>query len=203
MKAVYVTDRRGAGDARLRETLAALSGSPCLSVQLREKEEADRDCLAWARVARETLGTAVPLYVNGRYDIALTAGADGVHLPASGLPLARVRAATPRGFRIGVSTHSAAEARKAIEEGADLALLGPIFDTPSKSSYGAPLGTGMLAELPPLAEHACEVYAIGGISLENIGRLDPYRDRIAGIAAIRLFQESSDPRAVVERIASR
>ena len=203
MKAVYVTDRRAAGDARLRETLAALSGAASLAVQLREKDGADRDCLAWARFARETLGTAVPLYVNGRFDIALAAGADGVHLPASGLPLARVRAATPRNFRIGISTHSAAEAREAIEAGADLAFLGPIFATPSKSAYGEPLGTRALGDLPPLAEHACEVYAIGGISEENLDRLDAFRERIAGVAGIRLFQESPDPRGVAERIARR
>lgn len=202
MKVVYVTDRRAAGDTHLRETLAALSGAPGLSVQLREKDASDQDTLAWARLARETLGAALPLYVNGRFDIALSAGADGVHLPASGLPLARVRAATPRGFRIGVSTHSAAEARNAIEGGADLVLLGPVFDTPSKRAYGTPLGTRVLGELPPLAGHACEVYAIGGISLENISQLEPYRDRIAGIAGIRLFQESPDPRGVVERIAN-
>lgn len=203
MKAVYVTDRRAAGDARLRETLAALSGAPFLSVQLRERDGADRDRLAWARLAREALSAAVPLYVNGRFDIALAAGADGVHLPASGLPLARVRAATPRGFRIGISAHSAAEARQAIEGGADLAFLGPIFETPSKRAYGAPLGTRVLGELPPFAEHSCEVYAIGGISEENLGQLEPYSDRIAGIAGIRLFQESLDPRGVVERIARR
>lgn len=203
MKAVYVTDRRSAGDARLRQTLVALSGARHLSVQLREKDGADRDCLAWVRFAREALGGAVPLYVNGRFDIALAAGADGVHLTASGLPLARVRAATPRGFRIGISTHSAAEARQAIEGGADLAFLGPIFDTPSKRAYGAPLGTRALGELPPLAEHTCEVYAIGGISEENAGELERYRDRIAGVAGIRLFQESPDPRAVAERIARR
>jgi thiamine-phosphate pyrophosphorylase len=203
VKAVYVTDRRAAGDARLRETLAALSGAPGLSVQLREKDTADRDTLAWARLARKTLGAAVPLYVNGRFDIALSAGADGVHLPASGLPPARVRAAAPRDFRIGVSTHSAGEARKAIEGRADLVFLGPVFDTPSKRAYGAPLGTRVLGELPPLAEHACEVYAIGGISLENSGQLEPYRDRISGIAGIRLFQESPDPRGIVERIARR
>jgi thiamine-phosphate pyrophosphorylase len=203
VKAVYVTDRRAAGDARLRETLAALSGAPFLSVQLRETDGADRDRLAWARLAREALSAAVPLYVNGRFDIALAAGADGVHLPASGLPLARVRAATPRGFRIGISAHSAAEARQAIEGGADLTFLGPIFDTPSKRAYGAPLGTRVLGELPPFAEHSCEVYAIGGISEENLGQLEPYSDRIAGIAGIRLFQESLDPRGVVERIARR
>jgi thiamine-phosphate pyrophosphorylase len=203
MKALYVTDRRSAGDARVRETMAALSGAPGVSVELREKDTPDRDCLGWAEFARQALAPQTPLYVNRRFDIALAAGADGVQLPASGLPLARVRASTPRGFRIGVSTHSAAEARRAIEEGADLVLLGPVFDTPSKRAFGPPLGAEALGELPPRAEHACDVFVIGGISEENLARLELYRDRIAGIAGIRIFQESPDPRGLAERIALR
>jgi thiamine-phosphate pyrophosphorylase len=100
-----------------------------------------------------------------------------------------------------VSAHSPGEARRAIEEGADLVLVGPVFETPSKRDFGPPLGPQALAELPLLSEHACEVLAIGGISVENLERLEPYRDRIRGIAAIRLFQEAADPRAVAERIA--
>ncbi len=203
MKALYVTDRQSAGDSRLRETLAAFSGAPGVSVQLREKDTPDRECLAWARLARSILGAGVPLYVNRRFDIALAADADGVHLPASGLPIPRVRAATPRGFRIGISTHSPAEAAARIGEGADLLLIGPIFDTPSKRVYGPPIGEEALRELPRLAEHSCEIFAIGGISEENLSRLDAHRDRISGIAGIRLFQEAAEPRAVLERIARR
>ena len=201
MKALYVTDRRAAGNARFEETLAALSGSPGLSVQLREKGTPDGECLRWARLARRALAAATPLYVNRRLDIALAAGAQGVHLPASGLPLPRVRFAAPRGFRVGVSAHSPGEARRAIEEGADLVLVGPVFETPSKRDFGPPLGPQALAELPLLSEHVCEVLAIGGISEENLERLEPYRDRIRGIAGIRLFQEAADPRAVAARIA--
>lgn len=203
MRSLYVTDRPSAGDELVRETMAALSGAPGVAVQLREKDTTDRDCLAWAELARQALSPRTPLYVNRRFDIALAAGADGVHLPASGLPLARVRSSTPRGFRIGVSTHSPVEVRRAIEEGADLVLIGPVFDTPSKSAFGPPLGARALGELPRRDEHSSEVFAIGGISEDNLDRLDPYRDRIAGVAGIRLFQQSPDPRGLAERIARR
>ena len=203
MRALYVTDRRSAGDERVRETMAALSGAPGVTVQLREKDTPDRDCLAWAEFARQTLAPETPLYVNRRFDIALAAGADGVHLPASGLPIARVRSSTPRGFRIGVSTHSPFEVRRAIGEGADLVLIGPVFDTPSKRVFGPPLGTEALGELPRRDEHSSDVFAIGGISEENLARLDPYRDRIAGVAGVRLFQRSPDPRGLAQRIALR
>ena len=202
MKALYVTDRAAAGTERLREVLGALSGAPELAVQLRVKDASDRDTLDLARRCREWLGPGVPLFLNRRFDLALSAGADGVHLPADGLPLRRVRAATPRGFRIGVSTHSAEEARAAIADGADVVLIGPIFDTPSKRAYGAPLGPAVLAGLPPAAQHASAVYAIGGVDETNLEALAPHRDRIAGIAAIRLFQDAADPRAVCDRIAA-
>jgi thiamine-phosphate pyrophosphorylase len=198
-----VTDRAAAGEQRLRAALSALAGAPDLSVQLREKETPDREALGWARRCRQWLGPDVPLYVNRRFDVALAAGADGVHLPSDGMPLSRVRANTPRGFRIGVSTHSAEQARAAIAEGADLVLLGPIFETPSKSAFGAPLTPEVLAGLPEASGHRTDVLAIGGISEDVLDRLEPYRDRNAGVAGIRLFQDSEDPRALAERISHR
>lgn len=203
MKALWVTDRETAGDSRFAFLLETLSGARHLSVELREKEAPDREVLEWAVRARAILGPSIPLSVNRRFDLAIAAGANGVHLPSDGLPLARVRANTPRGFRVGVSTHSAREAAAAIEAGADVVVIGPVFDTPSKAALGPPLGPGALVDLPPLAAHAAEVYAIGGVCEENIDRLEPWRDRISGIAAIRLFQEAEDPRAVALRIAGR
>ena len=203
MKALYVTERSAIGDERFRSVIRALSGSSGLSVQLREKGTPDGETLAWAKRCREWLGPSVRLDVNGRFDIALAAGADGVHLPADGLPLSRVRANTPRGFRIGVSTHSPAEARAAIAAGADRVLIGPIFPTPSKAAYGPPLSPAVLSELPLSSEHASEVFAIGGIAEETLDALEPYRDRIAGVAAIRFFQDAADPASAAARLACR
>jgi thiamine-phosphate pyrophosphorylase len=203
MKSLYVTDRGAIGDERFARLLERLAWAPQLSVELRETSGTDREKLGLARAVREQLGPGVPIYVHRRFDVALAAGAAGVHLPANGLPLSRVRTHTPRGFRVGLSTHSPREAGEAIAAGADLVVLGPIFDTPSKRAFGAPLGPASLAALPPAESHGCEVYAIGGISQERLPELDPYRDRISGVAAIRLFQECADPRAVAERIAAR
>ncbi len=202
MKALYVTDRPAIGDRRFLEILDALAGAP-ISVELREKDADDRQVLELAREARKRLGAGVPLSVNRRFDIALAAGADGVHLPADGLPLSRIRAHAPRGFRVGISTHAPAEASAAIAAGADAVVIGPIFGTPSKRGYGPPLGPDALAGLPAARTHTCAVYAIGGVEEGNLAALDPYRDRISGVAAIRLFQESADPRAVAARLAAR
>jgi thiamine-phosphate pyrophosphorylase len=202
MKALYVTDRAAVGDARFFEILEDLAGAP-VAVELRERGTEDREVLRIAAAARERLGPRVPLSVNRRFDLALAAGADGVHLPADGLPVDRVRASTPREFRIGVSTHSAAEAAAAIEDGTDVVVIGPIFETPSKRAFGPPLGVESLGGLPAVATHSSEVLAIGGITESSLEALAPYRDRISGVAAIRLFQSAASPRAVVEWLASR
>ena len=203
MKALWVTDRAAPGGERLEEILTALRGARELSVELREKNATDREVVDLVRRARESLGPDVPLSVNRRFDLALAGGAGGVHLPADGLPPARVRANTPRAFRVGISTHSAGEAAAAIEEGVDVVVIGPVFATPSKSGYGPPLGIAGLERLPPLASHSSEVFAIGGITEERLDELEPVRDRVSGVAGVRLFQTAPDPRAVVERIAAR
>jgi len=203
MKSLFVTDRSAVGSDRLAVVLDRLAGAPELAVTLRETSGTDREIVDRARDARGRLGEANPLYLSRRFDLALAAGAAGVHLPGNGLPISAVRPATPRGFRVGVSTHSASEADAAIAAGADFLVIGPIFDTPSKRAYGAPLGPEALASLPPRQTHGCDVFAIGGVDEERLPELEPYRDRISGVAAVRLFQDSEDPRGVAERIAAR
>jgi thiamine-phosphate pyrophosphorylase len=217
VKSLYVTDRASVGDERWEEVLASLAaaaseaasaaagatgGGEVLTVQLRERETSDRETVELAVRARRSLGGGIPLFVNRRFDVALAAGADGVHLPADGLPVPRVRANAPRGFRVGVSTHSAAEVERALDDGADLIVFGPLFATPSKAAFGDPLGPAALAALPAAADREAELYAIGGIGEERIGELLPWRDRFDGIAGIRLFQEAADPGAVLVRIAA-
>lgn len=200
MKVLYVTDRAAVGDAAFEGILESLREAEGLIVELREKGATDRVTLRWAAVAREKLGPTVPLLVNRRLDVALAAGADGVHLPADGLPVPRVRIASPRETRVGRSTHSPDEAVRAIGEGADLVVIGPIFETPSKAAFGAPLGIASLEALPQRGTHGAEVFAIGGIDEARAEQVSRFGDRISGIAGIRLVQDARDPRAVVERI---
>ena len=200
MKVLYVTDRAAVGNAAFEEILESLSGVEGLIVELREKSATDRETLRWAGVAREKLGSTVPLLVNRRLDVALAGGADGVHLPADGLPVPRVRTASPRRTRVGRSTHSPDEAVRAIGEGADLIVIGPVFETSSKASFGAPLGIASLEALPERGTHGADVFAIGGIDEDRAEQVSRFGDRISGVAGIRLVQEARDPRGVVERI---
>jgi thiamine-phosphate pyrophosphorylase len=138
-------------------------------------------------------------------DVALAAGAGGVHLSENGLPVpdARrmrddffAREAKSGDFLIGVSCHSLGSVLAAARAGADYLYFSPIFATPSKAIYGPPQGLGRLAQICR-AVHI-PVLAIGGINLENAP--DCFAAGAAGIAAIRLFQESADLSSVIARL---
>lgn len=163
--------------------LLALGAAGVGAVQLREKDLDDRALFELASRARKALPPAVQLVVNGRLDLGLAAGADGVHLPADGVPVAPLRRRFGPGVLIGRSTHRVEEVERARDEGADYALFGPVYDSPGK---GAPVGLGELAKA---AAVGLPVYALGGVTLERFRELAG--TGAAGIAAIRLFQDVS------------
>jgi thiamine-phosphate pyrophosphorylase len=168
--------------------LRALAGARVGAVQLREKDLDDRALYELARRARAALPPPIRVLVNGRVDLALAAGADGVHLPADGIPVAALRARFGQGVLIGRSTHRLPEVESARDAGADYVTFGPVYETPGK---GAPVG---LAELARAASAGIPVYALGGVTLERFGELAGAG--AAGIAAIRLFQQISQLTAV-------
>ena len=172
-----------------------------LAVQIREKDLDDRRLLELVRRGRELLPETVPVLVNGRPDVALAAGADGVHLPAAGLPVAAVRRCAeaagrprPRPFLVGRSTHAAEEVAVARGEGADYVTFGPVHPTPSKAAYGPPPGLEGLAAAVRAAG-GLPVIALGGVTPE---RLPPLAAAGAhGAAAIRAFQEAGSALAML------
>src|SRR5205085_4034186 len=101
------------------------------------------------------------LLVNDRADVALATGADGVHLPAGGLPAAEARKLLGPRALIGASCHSLAEVRAASAGGADFAVFGPVWATPGK---GPPLGLQALAEA---ARADLPLFALGGVDAGN------------------------------------
>jgi thiamine-phosphate pyrophosphorylase len=141
--------------------------------------------------------------VNDRLDVAMAAGADGVHLRASSIPAREIRAvAAKKGlddFLIGVSTHSVAEAKSAEDGGADFIVCGPVYDTPSKRAFGPPLGLEVFAEILDAVE--TPVLAVGGINLSNYR--EPLRRGAAGVAAIGLFADVENLEQTVRSITGR
>jgi len=177
-------------------------------VQIREKDLPGRKLFELARAAVraaiEAGGRKVRVLINDRLDVALAAGVAGVHLGGESLPAREVvrwcrSGNAPADFLIGVSCHSLEQAREAENAGADYVFFGPIFDTPSKRAFGAPQGISNLAGMCRAVR--IPVIAIGGVDAEN--EKECLRAGAAGIAAIRLFQETSklaDLQSVVERL---
>jgi thiamine-phosphate pyrophosphorylase len=166
-------------------------------VQLREKKLSARSLFQLTTEAVEiTRGTQTRLLVNDRPDIACAARADGVHLTTRSLSPAVVRRAFGSSLLIGASTHTLAEALAAQQGGADFAVFGPVFETPSKAAYGPPVGLEKLSE----AAHALKPFpllALGGITRETAALA--LEQGASGIAGIRLF---SDAQAIKLAIAA-
>ena len=170
-------------------------------IQIREKDLEARALAELVRLAcAATRETGASILVNDRLDVALAAGAAGVHLRETSLPVETVaewrRSAGRMEFRIGVSCHSLEAARAADGAGANYIFFGPVFATPSKAAFGAPQGIERLREV--CRSVRVPVLAIGGVTVENAHSC--FAAGAAGVAAIRLFQESQDVAAVVNRL---
>ena len=209
----YVTDRSSLGAAnadasvRVREIIRMAISAGADWVQIREKDLPGRELLRIVRGAVAIAGApaaGVRIIVNGRLDVALSAGAAGVHLGGESAPASDViawcrRGNAPTGFSVGVSCHSVEGARTAERAGADYLFFGPVFDTPSKRALGKAHGVAILSEVCE-AVRTISVIAIGGIDANN--GAECIRAGAAGIAAIRLFQETSDLHALSGAIES-
>jgi thiamine-phosphate pyrophosphorylase len=170
-------------------------------IQIREKNLETRALADLVRLAvAASRDTHTKILVNDRLDVALATSAAGVHLGETSLPVETVaewrRSAGRAEFLIGASCHSLEAAQKAESSGADCIFFGPVFATPSKAAFGAPQGIERLREVCRSAR--IPVLAIGGITVENAHSC--FAVGAAGVAAIRVFQESDDMSAVVTRL---
>ncbi len=194
-----VTDRRQTGGRPLVPLLSQAIDAGVSAVQLRERDLGTRALLTLAQeVHTLTRERGAKLFINDRVDLVNVVEAAGVHLRASSLPVAAARRILGPERLIGVSTHSADEAVRAEADGADFAVLGPIYDTPSKRGYGPPIGIGTL-------EDACRrcgipVFAIGGITPPRASEVR--RAGAFGVAVISAVLGAEDVGDAVRRLAS-
>jgi len=145
---------------------AALAGGADM-IQLRDKTGSLRDLLPQARAIQALCRARPALFiVNDRLDLALAAGADGVHVGQDDLPAEAARRLLGPGRILGVSTHSPEQAEAARAAGADYIGFGPIFPTGTKDIGYAPRGLEGLREAG--AAVSLPILAIGGITLENV-----------------------------------
>ena len=202
----YVTDRKALGTSALaqavRGTIATAVAAGVDWVQIREKDLPARELLELVRAAvavadQSPRASQACVIVNDRLDVALAAGAAGVHLGAESLPAREVvrwcrSGNAPPQFLIGVSCHSVEQAREAESAGASYIFFGPVFETPAKRAFGPPQGIPALSSVCRAVK--LPVIAIGGVDGSN--GAECIRAGAAGIAAIRLFQEQRDAEAL-------
>ena len=191
---LVISDRHQARQPLEQIAEAAFAGG-CRWFSLREKDlpPEERRALLAALVA---LGRRFGAVVSAHEDIeaVLAVGADGVHLPSGGSPRA-ARARLP-GALIGASAHSADEATRLLQAGADYVTASPVFVTASKPGYGPVLGLDGLARI--VAQAPGPVVALGGITHENAGLC--FEAGARGIAVMGEIMRAAAPRASVEAI---
>lgn len=163
---LLVTDRRQVERRSLPTVLSDAIQAGLPAIQLRERDLSTCELLSLAEDIQAVAPLrSVSLIVNDRADLAMALGWNGVHLRANSLPPSSVRRIVGPYRVVGVSTHSADDVLRASQAGADYAVFGPIFDTPSKRSFGPPLGLDLLADV--CRRSPIPIFAIGGITCER------------------------------------
>jgi thiamine-phosphate pyrophosphorylase len=174
--------------------VSGVRGAPGVAVSIREKDwpRGDVEKLV-GRVQPALAERGVPLLVHTA-DVGWAAGigVTGIHLP-SGVDAASARAAIGRGGLVGCSTHG--EADLGAIAGADYAVFGPVFDTPSKRAFGPPQGLAALTRF--VAAAPCPVLALGGVTPANVPAV--LAARAQGVACIRAVFGQKAPGDAVRR----
>ena len=180
-------DLRDGRDGLVARAVAATRGGATM-IQLRLKDADARTMLEVARALVEaSRAHGIPVIINDRADVALAAGAAGVHVGTADVPAAALRAVAPPGFIIGASVGSREEVELA--RGADYVGIGPMFETGSKSDAGPSIGVEGFAALRSLV--SVPAVAIGGITADNAA--SAIAAGAAGVAVIRAIFSAADP----------
>lgn len=155
--------------------------------QIREKALGGDLLFDLASAAVEAADNGIRILVNTRFDIALAAGAHGVHLPSDAMPVDRVRESVGRDLIIGVSAHSLDDVMDARSGGADFAVFAPVFESPGK------IETQGLVKLREVSSAAAPfpVLALGGVDESNVDEV--LAAGASGYAAIRYLNEMLQP----------
>jgi thiamine-phosphate pyrophosphorylase len=181
----------------LPDVVARCLNAGCRAIQLRDKGASAADLYERAREilplvrSRDAL-----LFVNDRLDVALAAGADGVHLGPDDIPVQAVRARVPPGFLIGYSTDDPDVARRAAREGADYLGVGAVYGTTSKAGLeDEAIGAERVGEVARASGLPC--VGIGGITPQNAGAVAAQG---AGVAVLGAVMQSDRPEVVVRQL---
>ncbi len=194
LRLVAITDDAEDHRQTLVDRVAAAVRGGATSVQVRLKTAAPRQVVEITKsiIAR----VDVPVIVNDRADIALAAGAAGVHVGEADLPVAAIRRFAPSGFLIGASLGSDAELLNAKD--ADYVGIGPVFGSGSKSDAGTAIGVDGFKKLAALVQHPA--VAVGGITADRALQITV--NGAIGVAVINAIFNADDPESATREIAA-
>jgi thiamine-phosphate pyrophosphorylase len=158
------------------------------AVQVRAKRLSDRELFGFTLdVVARLAGTHAKVIVNDRYDVALSAGAHGVHLGLADLPVEAVRRMVPPTFLVGATCRNVDQARVAKIDGADYVGLGPVYPSTSKSGLPEPVGLAVLRDTASVLP----TIAVSGITVERVPEV--MAQGSYGVAVVAALSRSPDP----------
>jgi thiamine-phosphate pyrophosphorylase len=192
-----VTDRRLAGSRPIEEVVRAAVRGGVTAVQLRDKEAGTREFVDLARRLKTILAPlGVPLIINDRIDVALAAGADGVHLGQSDMGYGDARRLLGPDAILGLSVDNAEQAEQAEPLDLDYLGVGPVFPTATKTDTAPVLGLEGLASVRQASRHI--LVAIGGIHASNAAAV--MQTGVDCIAVVSAICSAPDPEAAARKL---
>jgi thiamine-phosphate pyrophosphorylase len=193
LRLVAITDDAEDQRATLVDRVVAAVKGGATSIQVRLKNATAREVVEITRSIMSKV--SVPVIVNDRADIALAAGAAGVHVGEADLPVAAIRRFAPADFIIGASLGSDTELMNAKD--ADYVGVGPVYGSDSKSDAGAEIGVEGFKRLAALVPHPA--VAVGGITADRALQITVAG--AVGVAVINAIFKSDDPESATRAIA--
>ena len=191
-----ITDSEKAGDRKIVDVVMDAVRGGATMVQLREKDfdsgDFYRRALATMRLLRKP---GIPLIINDRLDIALAAGAHGVHIGQNDIPLPLVRKLMGPNKIVGVSVHDERDALAAESGGADYIAVGPVFETDTKPDAGEPVGLEGIEDIRKVVPRI-PCIGIGGINIENARSVIEAGCR--GVAVISAIMDAENPQVAAQ-----
>jgi len=196
-----IIDWQLAAGRGLAETVRLVLAGGAGLIQYRDKTGSAREQLAMlAALLPLCRAAAVPLVVNDRVDLALAAGADGVHVGQNDLTVQDARRLLGPSAIIGCSATTPTEAQQAVAAGADYLGVGPVFATPTKTDTGRPGGLALVRQVAALALPV-PWFVIGGIQPDTLAAvLAAGAQRIAVVSAV---MAAADPQAAAAALLAR
>lgn len=195
---IVVTDRRLAEPRPVLDVVEAALEAGAPAIQLRAKDLSAAELFQQARAMVAPVRAAgALLFINDRLDVALAAGADGVHLGPDDMPVSAARRIAPPTFLIGYSADDPQRARSAEQDGADYIGCGAVFGTTTKPDVGdEAIGVHRLDAVARAV--GIPVVGIGGITPGNIA--DVAASAAAGAAVVGAVMSAADPGAAVRAL---